>query len=229
MKDKKYIKKRGFTLSEVLITLGIIGVVAALVLPTIIKNYQEASYKAAWKKGYSNFSQAFSQIVAENGGSIAGVCSTVDSAGQGCFLNLFTAKLNTVKICNVGQLEGNCWHKSNTWKYLNNVTSATSAAVPGFILSDGSLVYVYLTNKDCQEQVVAGATKRCGYMGIDINGFNPPNIVGKDIFGSNILSGRTLPKGTTNDAESLLGYTCINGSTNASNTGQSCSTKYLYE
>ena len=32
---------RGFTLAEILITLGIIGVVAAITLPVFIKNYQE--------------------------------------------------------------------------------------------------------------------------------------------------------------------------------------------
>lgn len=39
-KDKNHIKK-AFTLSEVLITLGIIGVVAAITLPTLVANYRE--------------------------------------------------------------------------------------------------------------------------------------------------------------------------------------------
>jgi len=39
--------KSGFTLAEVLITLGIIGVVAAMTIPTLVADYQERSYNTA--------------------------------------------------------------------------------------------------------------------------------------------------------------------------------------
>ena len=45
--------KRGFTLAEVLITLGIIGVVAALTLPSLIDNYKKQEYVARLPKGIS--------------------------------------------------------------------------------------------------------------------------------------------------------------------------------
>lgn len=50
--------KKAFTLAEVLITLGIIGVVAALTMPTLINKTQGAQYKAAFKKSLSALSQA---------------------------------------------------------------------------------------------------------------------------------------------------------------------------
>ncbi len=50
--------KKGFTLAEVLITLGIVGVVAAITIPTISKNIQNAVLKNQFKKFYSTFSQA---------------------------------------------------------------------------------------------------------------------------------------------------------------------------
>lgn len=53
-----YSLKKGFTLAEVLITLGIIGVVAALTIPTISSNIQHAILKNQFKKFYSTFSQA---------------------------------------------------------------------------------------------------------------------------------------------------------------------------
>lgn len=43
-------KIRAFTLAEVLITLGVIGVVAAMTLPTLIQNYQEQEYVNKLKK-----------------------------------------------------------------------------------------------------------------------------------------------------------------------------------
>ena len=42
--------KKGFTLAEVLITLGIIGVVAAMTMPTLIQNHQKRSLEVATQK-----------------------------------------------------------------------------------------------------------------------------------------------------------------------------------
>ena len=50
--------RAGFTLAEVLITLGIIGVVAALTIPTLIGNYQKQATVNRLKKVYSEFAQA---------------------------------------------------------------------------------------------------------------------------------------------------------------------------
>ena len=59
MRDQEFIKKKGekimtkrfgFTLAEVLITLGIIGVVAAMTMPTLMNQTNGAQYKAAYKK-----------------------------------------------------------------------------------------------------------------------------------------------------------------------------------
>ena len=50
--------KGAFTLAEVLITLGIIGVVAAMTMPTLINSTQGAQYKTAYKKALSVMSQA---------------------------------------------------------------------------------------------------------------------------------------------------------------------------
>ena len=46
-------KRFGFTLAEVLITLGIIGVVAAMTIPTLISNTNGAQFKTAYKKALS--------------------------------------------------------------------------------------------------------------------------------------------------------------------------------
>ena len=53
-----------FTLAEVLITLGIIGVVAAMTMPTLINQTNGAQYKAAYKKALSVISQAVTLNVA---------------------------------------------------------------------------------------------------------------------------------------------------------------------
>ena len=51
--------KNGFTLAEVLITLGIIGIVAAMTMPTLIENYQKKVLETQYKSTVSVLSQGF--------------------------------------------------------------------------------------------------------------------------------------------------------------------------
>ena len=55
--------KKGFTLSEVLITLGIVGVVAVLTIPGVMKNYKNRLYTAQLQKAYSQISDAAQAIM----------------------------------------------------------------------------------------------------------------------------------------------------------------------
>ena len=52
-------KDKGFTLAEILITLGIIGVVAAMTIPTLITNYQKKASVTKLQKAISILNQAY--------------------------------------------------------------------------------------------------------------------------------------------------------------------------
>ena len=60
-------KQVAFTLAEVLITLGIIGVVAALTLPTLIANYRNQAYVTQLEKTVSMLEQGFKKVLADEG------------------------------------------------------------------------------------------------------------------------------------------------------------------
>ena len=60
-------KFRGFTLAEVLITLAIIGVVAALTIPSVISNYQQQEFKTGLKKAVSVLNEAIQINIAQDG------------------------------------------------------------------------------------------------------------------------------------------------------------------
>ena len=64
--SKRTLGMGGFTLAEVLITLGIIGVVAAMTMPTLINSTNGAQYKTAYKKALSVMSQAVAMNIALN-------------------------------------------------------------------------------------------------------------------------------------------------------------------
>lgn len=70
-------KRQAFTLAEVLITLGIIGVVAAMTIPTLITNTKGAQYRAQFKKSLSTLNQAarMSQAQYDFNYAAAGMCS----------------------------------------------------------------------------------------------------------------------------------------------------------
>ena len=100
---KKTIGMGGFTLAEVLITLGIIGVVAAMTMPTLINSTQGAQYKTAFKKSLTVLSQAvvmnialndydLSQIVAGTNASATG-----DADGAQSLWDIFHNRLNIVR------------------------------------------------------------------------------------------------------------------------------------
>ena len=56
-------KKYGFTLAEVLVTLGVIGVVSAMTIPTLMQNHQKKTYVTQLHKIYNELQQAFIQYM----------------------------------------------------------------------------------------------------------------------------------------------------------------------
>jgi len=172
-------KANGFTLAEVLITLGIIGVVAAMTIPTLIANTNSTKFKSQFKKTMSTATQAvrmaeaqydinFATLDQDCGGATddpnvkASICALFNGtlAGATYYDNLRNQKIpgsNTAYRPNGGP-----WLTSGTWA--------------GYQLADGSIIGIRKNTKGCT--VANGAvTSSEGYcMGfIDVNGFAGPN------------------------------------------------------
>lgn len=222
--------KSGFTLAEVLITLGIIGVVAAMTIPTLINNTQNAQLIVALKKDASIIYSAFSNVLQDNGGSVKGVF-TGDIAASEAFKEAMKANLKYVKDCsgtntyggtgNGGSTDG-CWASANKWFDINN-NSKPSMDRPSLVLADGSFLYFGINTTDCSTDLssVNYNYKRCGYIGIDVNGNKGPNIISKDIFSFSVLPDRIIPEGAMPIDQSQV---CVSPYTNA---GWDCTAKYL--
>lgn len=213
-----------FTLAEVLITLGIIGIVASMTIPTLMNKTNEAEIIAALKKNYSIFSQVAMQAAAANGGSLANAC--VGNNNNTCFANLFKPYLSITKDCSIDLSKG-CWHEINQFYWYNgSPINQDFSASPTLILKDGTLVYIIAGNADCSNTpgTVYKSNLRCGYVYIDVNGFKKPNTIGKDIFEFNFLPNSVVPAGApqiTND--SYIGNVCP-----ITNADESCTYYYLY-
>ena len=175
--------KSAFTLAEVLITLVIIGVVAAMTIPTLSKNKDEKSNIIAFKKVYSAISQANLMLNNENGGDWTTQCASFNNA---CFRDLFAKKLNVTKTCNNPLSEG-CVASS---KFLNGRSTANNTNVndswPALVTSSGYSVKFRFHVNGCLPEGTTGERTydnlSCGWVQIDTNGHKKPNTVGKDIF-----------------------------------------------
>lgn len=153
----------GFTLSEVLITLGIIGVLAALTIPSLMNNVQDTQYKSAYKKAYSTVSQAFTKATADGDiGPMTGTCSS-----QGTEANFVALKnqFKVVKSCTNSQT-GGCWNTTGEpWRSEN-------PAAPGFIDSSGIAWKLRALDSGLMVSTIL----------VDTNGNKKPNEYGKDRF-----------------------------------------------
>ena len=166
-------KRAAFTLAEVLITLGIIGVVAAMTIPTVIAKYQEAQLKAQFKKTYSTILQAMQYVAMENGGYIDCYYNGANTQKQ-CqpFYKQMAEHIKYVKYCPKNSYEQGCIPKYKSYHtgacYGYNEGAMNKRAFT-YVLADGSLLISYDVG---QEAIFA----------VDINGKKGPNDRGKDLF-----------------------------------------------
>ena len=154
---KKY---NAFTLAEVLVTLIIIGIIAAITVPSIKKVSEERTYIASVKKVY----QAIS-VAVKNAKQEEGPIKTWSDEDQ---LNFIKNRLNVA-----GPIT-----EEYEIKQLGGLTTAYGKHFynyGGFILSDGT--YLLITNKWSP-----GGGKSAKFtIFVDINGKNSPNIAGVDV------------------------------------------------
>ena len=185
-------KKRAFTLAEVLITLGIIGVVAALTMPSLMANYKKSVAKNQFKKTYSTLTNAFNQTVQELGENIG--CTEENYSGsdrpQACkeLWNEFVKNLNVVKYCETDAYAQGCIpdYSSEIFPRTQGCGGFSATQIkeqqPAAVLADGSIIFPYGWQKELYPAI-----------GFDINGFKKPNAGGLDVFSLGISSKSGIP------------------------------------
>lgn len=217
-------KNKGFTLAEILVTLGVIGVIASMTVPTLVQDVQDAKYKASWKKDFSDFSQAAKRLSIDNAGNLSDAFNSSDS-----FRNSLLKYLNYNKLCNSGTVTNpdTCWHERyKLYGLSRNPITIDFIGYSRAILSNGTLAVFYLYNQKCNDANSANDDV-CGSVFLDTNGFPGPNTMGKDVYALWVLKdGNTIPFGTQGDTwyNNPASYRC-----NSSAAGFSCSADYLYQ
>ena len=192
-------RKAAFTLAEVLITLGIIGIVAALVMPMVLNNVNERKYTGARLKALKTIGEAVRNITVTEG---------IDNAlnAEDFVENHLRKQIQIVKTCKNNDLRS-CGIETDS----NSITSLTEPhtkmSMPtkmgdlalgmsngetidvnslsyGFVLSNGYSVNLFY-NPNCladnEGDTNRGQDRVCVNAIYDMNGLARPNEVGKDI------------------------------------------------
>lgn len=167
--------RKGFTLSEVLITLSIIGIIATLTIPPLIQNEQKQAFVAGLQKSYSTLSAGFLQMmVDENVDNFADVPMFQDAQtnyGNSTLVRDTMKKyFKITKACE--QFECNAVPQYTT---LGNDFSMRPDSMNFYIFYTLDGMILYLDN--CSTCSVGGWN-----IYVDVNGAKKPNILGRDVF-----------------------------------------------
>lgn len=152
-----------FTLAEVLVTLGIIGVISAMTLPTLVKNHQRQVYVTQLRKVVNEITQAVETAVVDHNAVSFREAHISDT-------NFLRNYFKTVKTCTDSEQDlKECF----AYEYKN--------------INGESIRLRDFTHGECA--VLSDGTSMClntstGYLniGVDVNGKQGPNIYGRDLF-----------------------------------------------
>ena len=190
-------KSLGFTLAEVLITIGVIGVVAALTIPSLMAKNEERVLVNRLKQTYSIFSQAYMLAVEQNEdptGWDLGERDTTEGAkklydilkvnikrahdcgnGTGCFASNYKALVGDTPYI---------WQPNTYPLYIKGM------------LPNGTSFLTWSGGSGCTGSSLLANGKTyntCGVIKVDLNGNNPPNRAGVDYFNFLVTTEGIIP------------------------------------
>ncbi len=185
-------KKNAFTLTEVLMALAIVGVIAVLTVPALMGEVHNKVYASQIKNMASTIEQlAQDQLVVHR-------TRNLEDTDFATAADLLTDDhFSIAKKCADADAKKECWKTSDdagkdkvTYKLLKGTKTTISSLSSGLgytvILKNGVLMRYY---------PVDNGGKTVGYFTMDVNGNDGPNIFGRDLFGFYIT-----PKGHVADA-----------------------------
>ncbi|MBQ9245100.1 type II secretion system protein [bacterium] len=208
--------KQGFTLAEVLVTLFIIGVIAAMSIPVAIKSTEKMEYVSALRKAHSVLSQSLYTIARNNGYPIGDYTFFNDEN----FMDEFAQVTNIIKKC---QTTNECMGSdAETYQQMYtqlNGSPATDLTSGKTVITADGIMYTFAEPSGTFGLSESDIANRLGRIVVDINGSRAPNRYGRDTFFFYIVNGKGLvPAGhyAVND--------CFVGS-----SGRTCAAKVIQE
>ena len=178
--------KKAFTLAEVLITLVIIGVVAAITVPTIVANSNQKANEARARKVYSTLANAMT-VAKSEGADFDFTVADGSNQNMKDFYEKYLKALITMKTC-YDQM--GCWHEGDTKGldgknvYYNRPQVGVGSNIITAVLNDGSFINIDAYGKASIYNYFGTRINSTSGLVIffDTNGAKKPNVLGKDIY-----------------------------------------------
>ena len=191
-------RKFAFTLAEVLVTLGIIGVVAVLTVPNIISNYQKKVYVAQLQKAYSQLQQVFDLAMADDEVEYLADTELLQSINvafaaeedQSAFSSKLSEYMKIQKVCQPRDFSDGC----HSIRYTEpDGCDDSNYGVALQVFSANGAIYFFdlmksphaISDESCKRVKEKGGNV-CAYhsseFAIDINGVKGPNRRARDLF-----------------------------------------------
>ena len=200
-------RKCAFTLAEVLVTLGIIGVVSAMTIPSLTQNWQKKAYVTQLHKVYNVVQQAFMTMINENNAlnlAEAGFFNR-SNCGAGVSENTFLHdNFKVVKDC--GTNPSGCF--ASSYRNLNGQSFTVRPSGSIVAIAGGAAISFYIDGIDTGDYETDDYV---GYMYVDVNGPKGPNINGRDLFLMYFFADGTLDAWRVNPACRKNGTSCYSG------------------
>ncbi len=212
--------RAGFTLAEVLITLAIVGVVAALTLPNLIANYKKKSDVVKLKKAYTTLQQAFRRSEVDNGPSEFWDDAHVIGA-TAYFEKYWKPYFNNPMLCQTYQ---ECGYESIA-PYKSMLGQKEGYAVVGpsdestrvtFYLPDGTLYLIFVVQGEPSSRSANNE------IFIDVNGGKLPNTFGRDVFVFERVEGKGILPYAYDSSKLFMDEQCLR-------SGRTCARKIMSE
>lgn len=180
-----FYSKYAFTLAEILITLGIIGVVAAMTIPNLITSIQKHAAVSGLLEANSILNQAIKTAAYENDESGAGELDTSLSI-QEFAEKYFTPYLKVARICT--KMSDGCWKTQDFYGYYDLAGTKVTDAVPySLVLNNGMIIGFSKIDSYNLTSIV-----------VDVNGQSKKNVMGKDVFVFYVMNKDNLCGGAQN-------------------------------
>ena len=218
-------------MAEVLVTIGIIGLLAAVLLPSINSNVVKKQYATALRSISTNISDKIqAQMALEDVGEVGDLKAFVNNTDVSGFRKDFAKIIDmrpapdnlTFKTLNGKPATDLAW-ASNTW----------SADILGVMKNGGILMIGNYSQNGTSNTAIAtiqangGAMYRnYATMFIDVNGYKKPNIIGRDIFRFELGQDGTLYPMGGKDSSIFSGFT--DSAWRTTNSWHGCKDKSSY-
>ena len=188
LKSKKY----AFTLAEVLVTLGIIGVVSAITIPSLTQSWQKQAYVAQLKKAYSQLSQAALQSMNEESAVSMGE-TKYSYQNRNAESNFLKDNFKVVQDCGANYRP--CF--AQKYKYMDgsefrDLNYNPDAAVT---TADGMAIAIWWNSFGDYDEDWHNYMQ----LFVDVNGQKGPNVVGRDLFYVELYDDGKVAESYTND------------------------------